>query len=125
MAYDNKYRTRVVEYVLEGHTQKEAASVFKIGTTSIKRWIAAYKETGCAGGGYQVNNRKPKRIDPDRLEAYMNEHPDAFLKEIALVFSCCKEAVRKALLLRGYTLKKRRGTSKNAVKKQGLPSPKR
>jgi transposase len=107
MAYEKKYRTRVVEYVLSGHTQEEARTVFKVGTTSIKRWIAAYEATGTTGGGYTVANRSARKIDPVKLEAYMTEHPDAFLKEIAETFSCCIEGARKALARLGYTLKKR------------------
>jgi len=121
MAYEKKYRTRVVEYVHEGHTQAETASVFKVGITSIKRWIEAYEATGSRGGGYTVANRKAKKIDPVNLETYMNEHPDAFLKEIAQVFSCCIESVRKALLRNKFTLKKRRNTTRNAKRKQDQP----
>jgi len=106
MAYDKKYRTRVVEYIHEGHTQEETAETFRVGTTSIKRWLSAHEATGSAGGGYTVGNRGTKKIDPNELEAYINEHPDAFLKEIAQAFSCCVEAARKALLRGGYTLKK-------------------
>ena len=119
MAYDKKYRTRVVEYIFEGHTQEEAAAVFNVGTTSIKRWIALYEASGSTGGGYTVANRNPKKIDPEKLSAYMNEHPDAFLKEIALEFSCCIESARRALLRNNYTLKKRRSISRNVTKKQG------
>jgi len=107
MAYDKKHRTRVVEYVLTGHTQEETAEVFKVGTTSIKRWIATYEVSGTTGGGYTVSNRNARKIAPDKLEAYMNEHPDAFLKEIAETFSCCIEGARKALARNSYTLKKR------------------
>ena len=82
MAYDKRYRTRVVEYVLEGHTQEETAALFKVGTTSIKRWLAAYKAMGSTGGGYTTANRSPKKIDPEKLGAYMNKHPDAFLKSV-------------------------------------------
>jgi len=105
MAYDKKYRTRVVEYILEGHTQEEAAKVFKVGTSSIKRWISAYDEAGSTGGGYTVSSRKARKIDPVKLAAYMDEHPDALLKEIAIEFSCCIEAARKALLRGKHTRK--------------------
>jgi len=118
MAYDKKYRTRVVEYLLEGHTQAETSKVFKVGTTSIKRWVAAYAVSGSTGGGYTVGNRLAKKIDPEKLEAYMNEHPDAFLKEIASVFSCCIEGVRKALYRNRYTLKKRQNITRNVMRKR-------
>ena len=125
MAYDIKFRTRVVEYVQEGHTQEETGKVFKVGTTSIKRWIAVYEATGSTGGGYTSAKRKAKKIDPGELEAYMNEHPDAFLKEIASFFSCCNESVRKALLRNGFRLKKRRTATRNAKRKPDRPILKR
>ena len=121
MAYDEKYRTRVVEYILEGHTQEETAKVFKVGTTSIKRWIAVYEATGSTGGGYTASNRSPKKIEPEKLEAYMNEHPDAFLREIAETFSCCIESARRALLRNHYTLKKRRNITRSVMKKPEKP----
>ena len=121
MAYDKKYRTRVVEYILEGHTQEETSKVFKVGTTSIKRWIALYEAKGSTGGGYTISNRSPKKIEPEKLKAYMNEHPDAFLKEIANAFSCCIEAARKALLRNHYTVKKRRNIIRSVTKKQEKP----
>jgi len=121
MAYDEKYRTRVVEYVLEKHTLKETASVFKVGLTTITRWIASYKASGSAGGGYTVANRKAKKIEPEKLDTYMKEHPDAFLKEIAAEFSCCIEAARKALLRNRYTLKKRQNIIRSVKKKRAKP----
>ena len=109
MAYNEQYRTRVVEYVVvEGHTQEEASRIFKVSTASIKIWIAAYKAKGTTGGGYTNTGRPPKKIGPEKLVAYMKERPDAFLYEIASEFSCCIEAVRKALKRNGITLKKRR-----------------
>jgi transposase len=120
MAYDKHYRARVVKYILdEGHTQKEAAKIFKVGTTSIKNWIAAYKANGTAGGGYTVANRKPRKLQPEALEAYMREHPDAFLKEVAKEFSCCNEGVRKALARGRITLKKRRSATRSGTRRRG------
>jgi transposase len=117
MVYDKIFRQRVVEYILGGHTQKEASEIFQIGTTTIKRWLSSFKKYGTAGGGYTVGNRSHKKICPERLAIYMGEHPDALLKEIAKEFSCCIEAARKALARNKYTFKKRRNFTKSAMKK--------
>jgi hypothetical protein len=122
MAYNKHYRTRVVEYVLDGHTQEEASSVFKVGVASINRWLSSYKASGSTGGGYMVGDRGYKKIAPDKLIAYMDAHPDAFLKEIAQEFSCCIEAARKALARNNYTRKKRPDITKSATKKRGPPT---
>ncbi|MDR0517892.1 MAG: transposase, partial [Fibromonadaceae bacterium] len=93
-----------------------------VGKTSIERWLSSYRATGTAGGGYSASIRPPKKIEPDKLAAYMKERPDAFLKEIAQEFSCCIEAARKALKRNGFTLKKRRSATRSAMRRQGLPA---
>ncbi|MDR0518426.1 MAG: transposase, partial [Fibromonadaceae bacterium] len=49
MAYDRQYRARVIEYLLEGHTYDETSGIFKVGKTSIERWLSSYRATGTAG----------------------------------------------------------------------------
>ena len=57
--------------------------------------------------------RKPRKLPPDELIRYIDEHPDAFLEEIGDHFGCSDEAVRKALKKLGITRKKRRYTTKS------------
>lgn len=42
-------------------------------------------------------NRSFKKIDPDKLKEYVEQHPDAYQKEIAREFGCAQSAVQKAL----------------------------
>jgi len=104
MAYDEKYRKRAIEYRKEGHTIEQTGEVFKIGKTTIKKWVKKYAKTG------EIKDKPPKRtfkkIDPEKLEEYVEEHPDAFLSEIAKVFSCSDEAVRVRLKKLKITRKK-------------------
>ncbi|MDR0517311.1 MAG: transposase [Fibromonadaceae bacterium] len=44
MAYDRQYRARVIEYLLEGHTYDETSGIFKVGKTSIERWLSSYRK---------------------------------------------------------------------------------
>lgn len=106
MAYSEDFRKRVNEYLDEGHTWSEAQKAFKISTTAISRWRKKYKETG------EVKDAAPRRtfkkLDPEKLKDYVEEHPDAYLKEIGAEFSCSGTAVSKALKRLGITRKKRR-----------------
>ena len=95
MAYDAKYKARTVQYRKEGHTVKQAANTFKVGETTVKRWVKEYDEMGEFIKKPIV--RKHKKIDPQKLEVYIEGHPDAYLSEIAKIFSCSEEAIRKAL----------------------------
>jgi len=104
MAYETKFRERVMKFMAKGHTIAEASEVFEVGTTTIKEWKKLQKETGSLEK--RVLKRKSKKIDPKKLTVYMNEHPDAFLREIAEVFGCSITAVFKALRKLKFTLKK-------------------
>ena len=111
MGYSEDLRKKVVEYLLEGHTQGNANNVFKIGLTTIKRWKKQYEETGSLKN--KPLNRTFKKLDPEKLTAYVKEHPDAYLREIGEVFGCTDDAVRLALIKLKITRKKRqRGTKK-------------
>lgn len=105
MYYSEDLRKKAVEYLQRGHTQKETCEVFSISPTTIKRWKKQYQETGSLQN--KPLNRSYKKIDPEKLSVYVNEHPDAYLREMAEVFSCTGEAVRLALKKLKVTLKKR------------------
>lgn len=89
MRYDTKYRKRAVEYRKEGHTVEETAKTFKKGTTTLKTWIKRYEGTGNLEN--KPLNRKHKKIDPAKLEAYVEAYPDAYQKETAKEFKCVGE----------------------------------
>lgn len=105
MAYDKKFKKRVLEYIEEGHTQKETAELFGIGTTTIKEWKKQYKETRELT--IKPRRRKPKKIEPEKQKSFIRENPDAYLSEIAKEFNCVTSAVHKALKKLKMTRKKR------------------
>lgn len=107
---------RAVEYQIEGHTYKETCKVFKVSETTLTRWIKRAKENDLEN---KIRERKPKKIYPEKLVEYINEHPDAYLVEIAEEFNCTEGAIRKALKKLGITRKKRQlHTKSNVLKRQ-------
>lgn len=106
MAYSEDYRKRVMEYLDEGHTWVQTRETFKISMTAISSWREKYRKTG------EVKDAAPRRkeyrkLEPGKLKAYVQEHPDAYLKEIGEVFGCSDSAVSKAFKRLGITRKKR------------------
>ena len=79
--------------------------MFKVGLTTIKRWKKQYKETGSLSK--KELKRSFKKIDPEKLTAYLEKHPDAYLREIAEAFDCTDMAVHYAMRKLGITRKKR------------------
>jgi len=54
-----------------------------------------------------------RKIDPKKLKAHLEEHPDAYLKEIARVFECSDAAVLKAMRRLNITRKKNHSIPRN------------
>ena len=116
MAYSKDFRIRVNEYLDEGHTQREARATFHISMTAINSWRKKYKETGHVLD--DPPRRTFKKLDPIKLKTYVQEHPDAYLKEIGNAFDCSDTAVLKAFKRLNITRKKGRNAtaSKNRNK---------
>ena len=60
-------------------------------------------------------NRPFKKIDPDKLREYVEQHPDAYQKEIAREFGCAQSAVQKALKRLKIKRKKRQHDTKSRI----------
>lgn len=105
MSYPMKYRKRVIEYLQEGHTQKEAKEIFQVSISTIREWTRRAKE------GESLEPKKypgvVKKIDPEKLKLYVQEHPDAYESEIAEEFNCSTAAISKALKRLKITRKKK------------------
>ena len=95
MSYDIKFRRRAIEYWNGGHSKRARAEVFKVSTFTLQQWKNQLNETG---------NMEPKKrretwrkIEPTKLMEFTEQHPDAYLIEIADEFGCSDVAVLKAL----------------------------
>jgi len=106
MSYSKDYCKRTIEYREEGHTLEETHRVFHVAIGTIRAWEKQWKEKGTLEPAPVV--RTYKKINPEKLRAYVQERPDAYPKEIAKEFGCCETAIRKAFSRLGITRKKRR-----------------
>jgi len=111
MAYSEDLRKKVIEYLSRGHSQREARDVFGITLTTVNRWHQLYIKTG------KVEDKKPcrgfKKLDPVKLQEYVDKNPDAYLTEIGEAFGCTESSVRKAFKRLKITHKKRRRGTRN------------
>ena len=95
MYYDTQFRERVVPYVEMGNKITKTSKLFGIAERTIFYWIKLKKESGSLAR--LPLNRPPKKLIPEELLAYIEAHPDAYLREIGAHFKCCVAAVFKAL----------------------------
>ena len=95
MSYSRDYRERTIEYRQAGHTLEQTHQVFKVSISTIREWEKRLKETG----GLEKNelHRSFRKIDPEKLKAYVEEHPDAYQSEMAEAFGCSESGIRDAL----------------------------
>jgi len=104
MSYLVKYRERTIEYRQEGHTLEETSEVSKVAISTIREWERRLKEKGNLAPN--TLERSFKKIDPEKLKAYLAEHPDAYQWEMSREFGCVGSAIRKTLKRLGITRKK-------------------
>ena len=113
MSYSTDYKHRTIEYRKEGNTLESTHQVFKVSISTIRKWEKQYDSEG--GFKKKPLNRSFKKIDPEKLKAYLRQHPDAYLKEIAEEFVCNESAIRQAFKRLGITRKKRLGATKSKI----------
>ncbi len=58
--------------------------MFGVVKSTVHRWVKQYEETGDLSN--KPFNRSFKKIDPEKLKAYVAEHPDDTQEEISV---CC------------------------------------
>lgn len=104
-AYSTDLRKRVLQYIEETKDKMKASEIFKVGIATIYRWVARKAQTG----NLDPSPKKPykKKIDDQRLIAYVEQHPDHFLSEIAIHFGTTAQAIFYALKRLKITRKKR------------------
>ena len=90
MSYPKKYRERTIEYRQNGHTLEETHRIFKVSQSTIRKWEKQLKETGDLGK--KELHRGFRKIDPEKLKAYVAEHPDAYQSEMAKCLGAVKAA---------------------------------
>jgi transposase len=102
-AYALDLRKRVVKFIQSGGSKAEAARRFELGRSTVYRYLDAG----------QAGTLTPKtswghwrKLDPHKLHAHVQQHPDATLKELQTVFGVSHHAVWVRLRQLGFTLKK-------------------
>ena len=104
MAYSINFKQRALDYIKEGHSPVEATKVFDVGVKTLFTW----EKKLCEQGHLERKKRvvKKRKIPLEELKAFVEAHPDAFLREIAAHFDCAVPSVWAALKQIKVTLKK-------------------
>ena len=93
-----------------------AHQIFKVSKSIIQKWEKQLKETG--DSGKKELHRIFRKIDPEKLKAYVAEHPDAYQTEMAEAFGCSESGIRDALRRHKITRKKRQPAIRGRTSKK-------
>jgi transposase len=103
MTYSVDLRKKVVAFVENGGSQAEAARHFDISLWCVRDWLARQDLQPQQQG---VGRRR--KLDKEALRAHVRDYPDALIRERAVHFGVCPNAVWVALQVLKLTPKKRR-----------------
>ena len=105
MNYSMDLRTRVINWVKDGHTRKSASEVFKVHYQTVKTWVSRFLKTGeCAPR--QGCRSKRHKLDREALRQDVQSQPDSFQSERACRFGVVQSTISKAMSKLGLTRKK-------------------
>ena len=114
-AYSIDLRIKVLDYLKRYPDIKAASQLFNIGIATIYRWLRQKREQGHVRPKHRLFTFK--RIDLQKLEEYLEAHPDQFLSEIATHFSVSISAIHYACKRCNITRKKKQRSTRSDVSK--------
>jgi transposase len=99
MSYPIKFRLHILSVrEKEGLTLTEASTCFKVGISSLTRWLRRPEP--------RPSGPRRGKIDMEALARDVKQYPDAYQFERAIRFSVCQKAIWQALRRLGVTYKK-------------------
>jgi transposase len=120
MTYSVDFREAALAYRQKGHTVKQTCETFNIPKRTYHNWTNLKQKTGSLNPK-KVLTRK-RKINPQQLQKYINDHPDAYLKEIAQHFNVKTSSMHIALVKLKITRKKSHSRTVKNQKQQDKPS---
>lgn len=116
MAYSHDLKLKALDYLEKGNSRLEASQIFGVTTRTLFNWIKQ-KEAGCLAPRKR-KERRPHKVDSEKLKSYLKEHPDAYLREIAQFLGATVTAVFYACKRLKINLKKRHHSIENEMRKK-------
>ena len=105
--YSNDLRERVLSFNDDNHKQKETCECFNISRATLNSWLKLRRDRGSAQLQARPKVRQSRKLDGEVLTDYIEQYPDAYLREIAADFGVSLSAVWYACKRHKITRKKR------------------
>ena len=118
MAYSIEIREKALEYLARCNSVAEVAVAFGVSRHTIYAWQRLKLNTGSLAKKPVDCSKRRRKIDDKVLLTYLEEHPDAYLFEMAELFNCSINAVQKKQKKMNITRKKRPQLTANKTRKK-------
>jgi putative transposase len=121
MSYSIDYRKRVMSFVKEGGSKREAARLFKLSPNTVYQWLQ--RGTDLKPRVATVRRRK---LDKKVLMQHVQQNPDATLRERAAHFGVTVNAIwvakkRLRIVKKTTALHRKMSYEKNGVSARAAP----
>jgi transposase len=103
----------IIKYRKNGHTLENTNAEFNVSISTIREWEKLKSEKGSLKK--KELNRSPRKYPREKLQAFLSENPDAFLKEIAEHFGGSITGAFNALKREKITYKKKNVSMRNEM----------
>jgi transposase len=120
MKHITELRELALKALQNGHSRTTVREIFGLGVNTLRRWELLERETGSLED--RPHERKPWKIDSEKLLAYYREYPHSTNKEAALAFNCSVSGIRSAKATLKITRKKKQNATPNETKTSGSGS---
>lgn len=104
--YSTDLRKKALVLYESGKTQIEVCAAYNIARKTLCNWLKLHRDTGDVSLRPRPAERSTRKLTPQALKAYFEEHPDHFLREAKDHFNVHPSAIAQACRKFGITRKK-------------------
>lgn len=113
MTYSYDLRTKALDYIEKGGSKVEGSRIFGVTVQTLINWVKRKRQGNLTPN--PTRERRAQKLEAEKLKAYIQKHPDSYLREIAEEFEVTITAVFYACKRLKITLKKRRPSTKKGM----------
>lgn len=103
--YSQDLRNKVINYLLQGNTQRQASKVFSVHENTLNRWWVRYKKEGNSQARQRLG--RPSKVDQVKFEQAVKSNPNTNPKELGGQFKISAWHACRILKKLGFSYKKK------------------
>ena len=126
--YPGELRTRVIDFVQEGGSRREAAEQFDVSVSSAIRWVQRFRENGTSEPMPRGGSTSPLEKHSREILALISEQSDLTLNEIVSALGKrrvpgSRSALSRFFARHGITIKKKSAGGRAQARRRRPRSP--